>query len=228
MLFNSLLLIFLILIGGLATGIEAAMLSIDKIEIKRRSKNGDKRATRLLKIKENPTSFLATIQMCITLTSLLASAFAAETFASYFMRLLNVNADVEATLRNIIIIIITMVLSYVSLIFGELLPKKIGINKPEQVVYDSIGIIEYLMKAFRPFILFLTASTNFFMKLFRIKETPDEKFDEDKFKKLIIYSKHEGVINDEEAQVMLNMFEFGDIDIKSVMRLFSYYRLSYC
>ena len=199
MMFNVVLLIILILINGLATGIEMSTISLDIIELKRRVRAGDKRAKKIYSIKEDPSGFLATTQICVTLTSLLASAFAAETFASYFLDIMQLPDSMYNFFRNVLVIIITLILSYITLVFGELLPKKIGMNNPEEIAYDAVGIVQVLMKIFKPFIWVLTKSTNLFMKLFRIKEAKDAEFDEEELKKLIVFSRQEGVIDHADA-----------------------------
>ena len=214
---NFLLLTISIIINGLATGIETSTMSLDRMELKRRVRAGDKRAKRIYKIRQNPTDFLATTQICVMLTSLLASAFAADAFANYFMRNLVLSVNEFVYIRTILIVGTTLFLSYITLVFGILLPKKIGMSHPEEVAYDAIEIIDLLTFFFKPFVKILTYSTNFFMKIFRIKEHKNDKISESELKEIIIFGKQEGAIKHQDADLMMHVFEFDETDIEVLM-----------
>lgn len=216
MLFSVILLIILILINGIFSASELAFLSLDKIDIKNKVKEKDKKAIAIDRILENPSSFLSTIQIGITLAGFLASAFAADTFADYFLVLLPVIYVSESFMRTVLVVFITIVLSYFTLVFGELVPKRIAIHNPYRVASLFVGLIRFVGVAFYPLIGILTLSTEFICKIFHIEEKEDKLTEED-IKKMIFLGKDEGVIEEREKEYLLNVFRFNDIEVRDVM-----------
>ena len=148
MLFSIVLLSVLIAINGIFSASELAFLSLDKIKLKEQAEKGDKKAKSIKKILSNPSDFLSTIQIGITLAGFLASAFAADYFADYFLKLINISFLSPSVLRSILVIIITIVLSYFTLVFGELVPKKLAINNPYKIARTFVGIINIVRIVF--------------------------------------------------------------------------------
>ena len=216
MVYNLLLLIILIAINGIFSASELAFLKINKYELKNKIKMHDKKAIQINKILSDQSSFLSTIQISITLAGFLASAFAADYFADYFLQIINISFLSSSTLRTILVIIITFILSYVTLIFGELVPKKIAINNPYKIACLFIGLISFVKTFFSPLIKLLTLSTNFICKIFKIKENED-KITEDEIKKIILLGNTEGVIEEKEKDYILNIFNFNDIEVEKIM-----------
>lgn len=216
MVYNLLLLIILIAINGIFSASELAFLKINKYELKNKIKIHDKKAIRIDKILSDQSAFLSTIQISITLAGFLASAFAADYFADYFLQIINISFISSSTLRTILVIIITFILSYVTLIFGELVPKKIAINNPYKIACLFIGLISFVKTFFSPLIKLLTLSTNFICKIFKIKENED-KITEDEIKKIILLGNTEGVIEEKEKDYILNIFNFNDIEVEKIM-----------
>ena len=216
MVYNLLLLIILIAINGIFSASELAFLKINKYELKNKIKMHDKKAIRIDKILSDQSAFLSTIQISITLAGFLASAFAADYFADYFLQIINISFISSSTLRTILVIIITFILSYVTLIFGELVPKKIAINNPYKIACLFIGLISFVKTFFSPVIKLLTLSTNFICKIFKIKENED-KITEDEIKKIILLGNTEGVIEEKEKDYILNIFNFNDIEVGKIM-----------
>lgn len=216
MLFSIILLIILILINGIFSATELAFLSIDKMKLKQDIKLGNKKAISINKILSNPASFLSTIQIGITLAGFLASAFAADYFAEYFLSIINISWISPSVLESILVIIITIVLSYFTLVFGELVPKRIAINYSHQVAYTFVNLIKIVNYIFYPLIKLLTLSTELICKIFKIKENSDKITEED-IKKMILLGKDEGVVEEKEKDYILNIFKFNDIDVSSVM-----------
>ena len=216
MVYNLLLLIILIAINGIFSASELAFLKINKYELKNKIKMHDKKAIRIDKILSDQSAFLSTIQISITLAGFLASAFAADYFADYFLQIINISFISSSTLRTILVIIITFILSYVTLIFGELVPKKIAINNPYKIACLFIGLISFVKTFFSPLIKLLTLSTNFICKIFKIKENED-KITEDEIKKIILLGNTEGVIEEKEKDYILNIFNFNDIAVEKIM-----------
>ena len=192
MFFSIVLLIILISINGVFSASELAFLSLDKYELKEESKKGNKKAKSIIKILDNSSSFLSTIQIGITLAGFLASAFAADYFADYFLGIINISFLSQSVLRSILVIIITIVLSYFTLVFGELVPKKIAINDPYKVAITFVNLIKLVNIIFNPLIKFLTFSTELICKIFNIKAKSNDLTEED-IKKIIITGKEEGI-----------------------------------
>ena len=216
MVYNLLLLIILIAINGIFSASELAFLKINKYELKNKIKIHDKKAIQINKILSDQSAFLSTIQISITLAGFLASAFAADYFADYFLQIINISFLSSSTLRTILVIIITFILSYVTLIFGELVPKKIAINNPYKIACLFIGLISFVKTFFSPLIKLLTLSTNFICIIFKIKENED-KITEDEIKKIILLGNTEGVIEEKEKDYILNIFNFNDIEVEKIM-----------
>ena len=216
MVYNLLLLIILIAINGIFSASELAFLKINKYELKNKIKIHDKKAIQINKILSDQSAFLSTIQISITLAGFLASAFAADYFADYFLQIINISFISSSTLRTILVIIITFILSYVTLIFGELVPKKIAINNPYKIACLFIGLISFVKTFFSPLIKLLTLSTKFICKIFKIKENED-KITEDEIKKIILLGNTEGVIEEKEKDYILNIFNFNDIEVEKIM-----------
>ena len=159
------------------------------------AKEGDKKAKRIKKMLENPSKFLATIQIGITLAGFLSSAFASETFASSLAPILNswIPSLSIGAWNNIAIVLITIILSYFTLIFGELVPKRIAMKYYEKIAFGSIGVIRFISIVTAPFVKFLTFSTNVVSKIFGVSG------------------------NEEESEMINNVFEFNDKTVSEIM-----------
>lgn len=216
MFFSIILLMTLILINGMFASAELAFLSIDKSMLIVDVKKGDKKAKMISEILSEPSEFLSTIQIGITLAGFLASAFAADYFADYFMELITISVISKEILKSILVVIITIILSYFTLVFGELVPKKIAINKPYEIAKSFVGIINFVKTFFHPLIVILTFSTNMVCIIFKIKDNNDKITEED-IKKMILLGNEEGIIEEKEKEYILNVFEFNDKEVKEVM-----------
>lgn len=216
MLFSIMLLIILICVNGIFSASELAFLSLDKVKLKSEVNNGNKKAIKINKILSNPSSFLSTIQIGITLAGFLASAFAADYFADYFLNIIDISFINVSTLRTILVVVITIILSYFTLVFGELVPKRVAINNPFKIAYSFIGLISVINVIFYPMIRFLTFSTEFICKIFKIKQNSNKLTEED-IKKMILLGKDEGIIEEKEKEYILNVFNFNDIEVSRVM-----------
>lgn len=216
MLFSVVLLVVLILINGIFSASELAFLSLDKIKLKSEIDSGNKKAININKILENPSLFLSTIQIGITLAGFLASAFAADYFADYFLKIIKLSFLSQSALKSILVVLITIVLSYFTLVFGELVPKKLAINNPYKIAATFVGLINIVKIIFYPLIKFLTFSTEIICKIFNIKEKDDALTEED-IKKMILLGKDEGIIEEKEKDYILNIFNFNDIEVEKVM-----------
>ena len=214
MIYSIILLVVLIFINGILSSSEIAYLSIDKFELKEKKKT-DKKAKKISKMLENEASFLSTIQVGITLAGFLSSAFASDTFATYLIEKGVTIIDPDVT-RSILVVIITIILSYFTLVFGELVPKKIGRSNPYKIASLTVDLLRLISFLFYPLIKLLTASTNLICKLFNIKEKEDSLSEED-IKRIILTGTSEKIIEAKERDYILNIFEFNDKTVKEIM-----------
>ena len=209
--------VILILVNGVFAASEIAFLSVNKFELKQQIKNNNKKAMKIQKLLDNPSGFLATIQIGITLAGFLASAFAAEAFADelvVYLSFLNISASI---LKAIVVVLVTLILSYFTLVFGELVPKRMGMAYPEKIAYSVVGMISVLNKCTYPFVFLLTKSTNIVAKIFGIKETKEDVMTEEEIKSIIATSKDEGIIEEGEKDLIFNVFSFNDTEAYQIM-----------
>ena len=211
MIFKLLLLIVLVLINGVFSATEIAFLSINKYKLSKGIKNGNKKAIKIAALLKDSSTFLSAIQILITLSGFLASAFAAENFASELSSLISITFLSKETLTNVLVILITMILSYFTLVFGELVPKKIGLAYSLEISFKMVNIIDIVIKICKPFILILKDSTDSVTKILKIKKSINNN--EDEIKNSITDSNLEEL----EKQILLNVFEFNDKKVEEVM-----------
>ena len=213
------LLIILILLNGFFAGAEIAFISLNDAKIDLEVKEGNKKAKKIKKMLENPSNFLSTIQIGITLAGFLSSAFASETFASKLAPVLNdlVPAIGISAWNNISIIIITLILSYFTLIFGELVPKRIAMKYSEKISFATIGVIRAIAFLTYPFVKFLTFSTNVVSKIFGVSSNEEETVTEEEIRMMVDVGKEKGTIDQSEGEMINNVFEFNDKTVSEIM-----------
>ena len=187
-------------------------------EIEKQAKEGNKKAKQIKKMLREPSKFLATIQIGITLAGFLSSAFAADAFADDLAPMLQNLIPLGLTAwRNISIILITIILSYFSLIFGELVPKRLAMRNSEKIAFGTIGIIRTISIITAPFVKLLTASTNGVSKLFGISGTDEETVTEEEIRMMVDVGEEKGSIKEEERELINNVFEFNDKVVSEIM-----------
>lgn len=204
----------LISLNALFACAELAMISMNDNKLSRMAYEGDPRAIRLQKLTAQPARFLATIQVAITLSGFLGSAFAAQNFSVHVVRLLSkLGIGIPAaTLNTVSVLLITLLLSYLTLVFGELVPKRVGMHHAESIALALSGLIGALSKVFAPIVWLLTASTNAVLRLLRID--PDKEHEdvtEEEIRMLIDVGSEKGTIRQAERELIQNVFEFNDI-----------------
>lgn len=212
-------LVVLIFINAFFAASEIAYISLNDAKIEKEAKEGNKKAKQIEKMLKAPSKFLATIQIGITLAGFLSSAFASDTFADVLAPALHqlIPAISVEIWKAVSIIIITILLSFFTLIFGELVPKRIGMKNSEKVAYFSIGIIRAISIIAAPFVKFLTLVTNAISKIFGIGENEEETITEEEIKMMIDQGKEKGTIEDGEKELLNNVFEFNDITVSEIM-----------
>ncbi len=211
------ILILLTFINAMLAMAEVAYLSVNKSKVALHAKRGEKKAIRVQKILDNSGTVLATIQIGITFAGFFASAFAADAYADAIVaKLMFLDIDTQV-LRSIVVVIITVILSYFNLVFGELFPKNIAIYHPEKITYLMAGVLNIMSKVFYPFVWILTKSTNLLCKLFKVRADSKEKITEEDIKLLILEGYKEGTIEKDEKNYIYNVFSFNDKKIKEIM-----------
>lgn len=214
-----LLLIFLTLVNAFFASAEMAAVSVNKNKIKILAENeGNKKAELILKLLEEPTKFLSTIQVAITLSGFLASASAATSFSKPLGKLLAQWGIGYPYNENISLVFVTIILSYFTLVFGELVPKRIALQKAEFISLFSVKIILTVSKITSPFIKLLSLSTNFVLHLLGMKdEKLEENISKEEIKSMIEAGQANGVFNETEKEMINSIFEFDDITAGETM-----------
>jgi len=215
-----LLLVLLILLNAYFAASEIALISLNDNKVRVMAEEGNRKANMLLDLLKEPSRFLATIQIGITLAGFLASAFAAETFADPLVAwLTGIGLPVSASaLKGITVVVITIVLSYFTLVFGELVPKRVAMKKSEAIAFRVVGPLTMISKVAAPFVHFLTASTNLFAKLFGVRPgEEDENVTEEEIRMMIDVGEERGTIHYYEKEMINNVFEFNNTTLEEIM-----------
>lgn len=211
--------IILISLNAIFASAEIAVISMNDNKLKWMAEAGDKRAAYLVALTEQPARFLATIQVAITLAGLLGSAFAADNFAEPLVAaILQTGMHIpETALHSAAVVVITLILAYFNLVFGELVPKRIGMKKCEGIALGLAGLLNTVSKVFKPIVLILTASTNGILKLLRINpDEEDEVVSEEEIRMMLVSGKQQGVFDQDETELIENVFAFDDIDAEQI------------
>lgn len=213
---NILLIVALTAVNAFFASAEMAMVSANSNKIKELSENGDKRAEILLHISKDQTRFLSTIQVAITLAGFFSSGSAATSFSKPIGEFLaKYNIPYGDTIS---FILITIVLSYITLVFGELVPKRIALGNSEKVALSSAKVIAFSSKIFKPFVKLLSISTVGVLKLTgNYSEKVEEKISEEELKSYIRVSSEQGVINTTGEEMIVNIMEFDDTLAEEIM-----------
>ncbi len=215
-----LLQVILIALNAVFASAEIAVISFNDIKLQKAADDGDKRAKKLVKLTAEPTNFLGTIQVGITLAGFLGSAFAADNFSGALVGLLMKTgiAIPESVLNSIAVVIITIILSLVTLIFGELVPKRVAMKKAESLSLALSGLLYGVAKVCRPIVWFLTKSTNGVLRLCGINpHVEEEEVTEEQIRMMLDVGSEKGTIDPEEKTMIHNIFELDDTPLDDVM-----------
>ncbi|EAA0161947.1 HlyC/CorC family transporter [Listeria monocytogenes] len=208
------LIVVLTMLNAFFASAEMALVSLNKNRVKSQAETGDKKAVMLAKLVDDPSKFLATIQVGITLAGFFSSASAATSIAT---RLESVFGG-SSFAKELSIIVVTIVLSYITLVFGELYPKRLALQKSEKIVRVSVRPIMAVGVVLRPFVKFLSFSTDILVKLTRMeKNTDNEKMTREEMQLLIETGRRDGVIEVEELQMLRGVFEMDNKYAREVM-----------
>lgn len=220
MISQIIILAILILLNAFFASTEIAFISLNDAKIEKQAKEGNKKAKQIEKMIKSPSKFLATIQIGITLAGFLSSAFASDAFAEKLAPLLySLLPMVSLSIwKSISIVIITIILSFFTLVFGELVPKRFAMKYYEKIAFSSIGVIRAISIIASPFVKFLTWVTNAVSKMFGVGETDEESVTEEEIKMMVDQGEEKGTIKEEEKELINNVFEFNDITVSEIMK----------
>lgn len=218
MIFALLLQIILICVNAVFAGAEIAVVSMNGATLQARAEEGNRKAKVLMRLVENPSRFLATIQVAITLAGYLGSAYATDSFADPLVDLLHSwNVPIsEGTLRSFCPLVITLIMSFFSIVFGELVPKRIAMQNKEKVSYALSGTLSFISKAFAPLVWLLTNSTNLVLRLCRIDPEEEEEVTEEEIRMMVSQSLSQGQIEQDENAMIQNIFDFNDVTLDEI------------
>lgn len=219
MLIKFLILICIIYIKSIFTSAETAFTYLRKAKINQisKSKRANKKTKRIKDLLDNKAKLFGTTKIGITLVELFASAFAAEAFVNNMTKqLLQYNINITSG-YIISTIIVTIVLSYFTLVFGELIPKRLARNNPEKIAYKTVNKIYFASKINRFFEKLLISSENLFIKIFNLEKEVPEKLIEREIKLIIAEGKDQGIYDEDEKKLLNNALKFNTLKVKDIM-----------
>ena len=199
---------------------EIAVLSMNENKLTKLASDGNKKALKIKKLTSQPAKFLATIQVAITLSGFMGSAFAADNFSAVLVDgLVNLGLNVPVeTLETISVVVITILLSFITLVFGELVPKRLAMRKAESLGLALAGLVSFISTAFAPIVWLLTASTNGILRLLGIDPNAEEnEVSEEDIRMMAYAGREKGVIKEAENDIIQNVFDFDDTSVGEIM-----------
>ncbi len=211
--------VVLIALNAIFASAEIAVLSINETKLERMAEQGDKRAKRLFRLTREPAKFLSTIQVAITLSGFLGSAFAADGFSEPLVDwIVSMGVTISReTLDSVAVILITLILSYFTLVFGELVPKRVAMKKAESLGLGISGLISGISVVFKPIVWLLTVSTNAMLRLMGIDPNEaDEQVNEEEILMMVDAGSEKGAIDEQEKEFIQNVFEFDDLTAEEI------------
>ncbi len=216
------ILIILTAINAFFAAAEIAVISLSETKLKKQAEEGDRKAKKLLTLMQAPDSFLSAIQIAITLAGFLNAAFAADSFAdplvNWLVNDLHFTVLPVGVLNTIMVIVVTILLSYFTLVLGELVPKRVAMKKTEGVARATVGVVWAVATVFRPIIWLLSKSTNGVLRLMHIDPKADEEeVSEDEIRMMVDLGEERGAIQSNEKELIDNIFEFNNTTAEDVM-----------
>ena len=218
--FQLLVQVILILINAFFAATEIAVISLNANKLRKLEEEGDKMAPKLLHMVEDSSSFLSTIQIAITLSGFLGAAFAGDAFAEYLTAwVLSLGVGIPASVLNTIsLVVVTIILSYFTLVFGELVPKRIAMQKSMEMARLSCRVVSAIATIAKPVVKLLSLSTNGMLRLLRMKvDVEEEQVTEDEIRMMIDLGNESGSIKEDEKELLHNVFDFSDQTVSDVM-----------
>lgn len=222
LLLQILLLVVLIFVNAFFAASEIAIISLNDNKIRKMAEEGHKKAKLVLKLTADSSNFLATIQIGVTLAGFLTSATAAQSLAEplarWFVGLVPSMSGYLGAIQSVSVVVITLIMSYFSLVFGELVPKRVAMQKAEAISFGVIGVLRVVAIVTRPFVKLLSVSTNLVVRLFGLDPHADEEnVTEEEIRMMVDVGGEKGVIEDVQKTMIDNIFEFDDITAEDIM-----------
>lgn len=211
------LLFILIMINGLFSMTETAVVSSRRARLQASLEDGDRRAQAVLDLLDNPNDFFSTIQIAITLIGVITGAIGAQTFSPYLVNVLVKVPFLKGISQPLSVLLISGLITYFSLVIGELIPKRIATNDPEKIAMTMCGPIKVLSKIFRPVVRILSISTEAGLKLIGVKEKEEAAVSEDEIKVMIEQGKQDGVFEENEQDIVESVFRLSDQTVDALM-----------
>lgn len=216
------LLLVLILINAFFAMSEIAIISLNDAKLEKQAQEGNKKAKKLLKLTSNPSKFLSTIQIGVTLAGFLSSASASQSFVKMLSGALSSVADAinipMSVVEGFSLVVITLITSYFSLVLGELVPKRVAMYNPEKISFRIAGILTFVAAVTKPFVKVLSLSVNAILRLIGIDPNSEpEEVTEEEIRMMVDVGGEKGVIEDTQKEMINNIFEFDDIDAGDIM-----------
>ncbi len=219
--FKIVLLFVLILVNAFFAMSEIAIISLNDNKMQKLAEDGHKKAKQIVKLTENSSNFLSTIQIGVTLAGFLTSASASQNFADMLTSALMktpVAQIGEGIINGVSVVVITLITSYFSLVLGELAPKRIGMQIPEKVAFKVVGILLFIAKVAKPFVKVLAFSTNAIVRLLGFDPNAnEEQVTEEEIRMMVDVGEEKGVIEFTQKEMIDNIFEFDDLDVGDIM-----------
>lgn len=222
LIFSIILLFVLILVNAFFAMSEMAIVSLNDNMIDKLAEEGHKKAKKIKKLTENPSNFLSTIQIGVTLAGFLTSASASTTFSKMLTdAILGINPSLQRfddIISGVSVVVITIIMSYFSLVLGELAPKRMAMQEPEKIAYKVVDVLLVVKKVASPFVRILSFSTNAVVRLFGFDPNANEEsVTEEEIRMMVDVGQEKGVIEDIQKEMINNIFEFDDIDVTDIM-----------
>lgn len=213
--FMLLVQVLLIALNAIFASAEIAVISLNETKLEKLAGEGNKRAFKLAKMKKQPERFLAVIQVAITLSGFLGSAFAADSFAGPLVTGLN-SLGIRIP-HTVAVVAITLILSYFTLVLGELVPKRVAMRNSEKLAMALSNLLYVMSKVFAPLVSLLSVSTNGVLRLMRIDpNADDEEVSEEDIRMMVDAGSEQGAIDNDEKEFIQNVFEFDDLSADDI------------
>ncbi len=214
---SVLILLLLTLANGVLAMAEIAVVSANKLRLQQKAESGDANAKRALALSENPNTFLSTVQVGVTLVTVFSGAFGGAALSGPLAEVLARVSWLRDIAQPVAFGIVVVLISYFSIVVGELVPKRIGLNDPEAMAMRLAGVMGFLAALTRPLVLFLGASTNLLLRLLRVKQSGGEEISEEDIDMVIAQGLRAGVIEPAEQEIIENAFWLGERKVNAIM-----------
>ena len=222
LIFQLVLLFVLILINAFFAMSEIAVISLNDSKVKKMAEEGNKKAKQIVKLTAESSAFLSTIQVGVTLAGFLTSASASQAFveklSGWMMGIFSLSPSYLSLINGVATVVITLIISYFSLVLGELAPKRIAMQNPEKVSFAVVGILLFIKTVMKPVIKLLSVSTNLVIRCFGVDPNADEEnVTEEEIRMMVDVGEEKGVIEESQKEMINNIFEFDDICVQDIM-----------